>query len=1776
MKRRGFLSFIGVSVSILMMFGMTGVYADESKEAESDIRLITYDAPEGVGLSQKYTVKARPQGSGDDAWQEIDVYGVQVMSNGTREAAMAYFDCTGPVDVRVTVKGKIDYFDDTDEKTGLKKGLLKKGTTTPFRADGSEEGASDVQTVDMPIDTRIYPESYGIEPEYEEGGDTIDFTVNPGQRIVLDPNGDTRQNLQIWADYPLGIPSPEELEKSGKTVTVIDAAEGDSLESAGYDTDVVYVKPGYYSGDSGWANYYVKSNQTWYFEGGAVINGTLNLDYTTNAQLIGHGLIYRPQSAAMTVNDTQSTYIDGMMGLNHGWNDNGGYFINIANSKNVYIKNLKSIARHKWGDTMDIFCSEDVTVEGCFFRGNDDCIAIYGPRWTGNYWGDTGNVRDIKVKNCVLMPDLARPIHFGTHGDSASPNGGRVIDNCRFEDIDILTYNKYAYNPRSGGRMPQAIRMDVSEGNTVSNVYFNNIRIRDYMANKLCELYLTTQDRYGTYTFPGKGVNNVYFKDIDYKNIDPTHGGRIEGYKTAQGTDGMTRNVTFENLKINGKVALGPEEAQINIGSNTKNIRFVESDGSKYIYDPSAVPEDIWPEYYDYAATAEASAEKSENGSAPSAAIDGDDNTVWYSATGERDPSYDSEAKTVAGDGITLDLGEQRHISGVRIKWENPAPTHDYRIYVSKDGIDWSVGHTDEHDIGAVNSKARAEYNKRVKTTWFTNQYDPNQNQDYIIGRYVKVIPLARIQLDIATLEVLGTEKPEADVELADSEQPSVREQISGEIVDDGTANGIPNGGERSIYASDSGQIMGDRGAVTWDSELGKTEVTKEKRSAVFRFDLSNAGKEGMVIKSAKLRLTPMVSKTNLSHNVYKIDNDSADTSEETKIAEFSVPRVETDDFNKSAGLVGISDSNITEYPDELANWQTDADITGEVAAATDALSLHIAYGSGNAGKTEYATSNITGNDRLSGGQIPFLYSGGITPYSKWIYPQLVLTYSDNPDCISAYNDFISAKDELTRAVVKPDAAVSAPKTANNSTVTLESADDSGIVTVTDTEIKYNPDYTGNGQNTKVKLTVTKGEASYSMIVPVRVEGIVSYEIHFATDKNPLGDMSVIIEGKSYRDGIAYAQEGSTVTVSPEANMGYTPLVSVTKAADGSRIPLEDNSFAMPPETVNISVDYTKSSQYGTSRIAASNSVSVKSDGSIQSPDLVIGSGRLTFVKFDLSGYNADVISDSELSFTPSKNASPNTKAIFRVPNNDWDEGTVDRNFSLDGSADADISNFKYTDETGGEQTISLLNGENHGALIMPDAEDASTAAGGILKDYYAASTGRQKTNTIDVTEAIKEALAKGGGIVTLMIYSNGSGNDVYSVNGAPNLLGRPTLTVTESAEYLPDSELVTEIKTEEDLEKFAMLVNGGNSYEGKTVTLANSIDLSEKYNENGLSWTPIGTVTSGESNPFMGTFDGLNNTVSGLYINDADGKVLGLFGEVSGEVKNLTVKGEIIGGSVIGGIAASCDWSVSNCHSEVDINAQRDAGGIVGTLANGGIISSCDNKGNIKPENKETYAGGIVGHNIDGTVKNCINSGKIENGLDGFRNKLGGIVGFLDNGTIKDSANIGEVTSDAAVASYTGDRSQNYVGGIAGYSSYGTILGCSNEGRVHNAVDYSGGIAGYLQCDDLISDCVNTGEVSAENYSGDVVGYINRGNTIEESGGESSPAPNTKTVYAEDGVVIIATYTSEDVLKEIQMAGTVSEGEAVREFNLGQNQKVFIWTSTETLKPVGTKTIME
>lgn len=135
-------------------------------------------------------------------------------------------------------------------------------------------------------------------------------------------------------------------------------------------------------------------------------------------------------------------------------------------------------------------------------------------------------------------------------------------------------------------------------------------------------------------------------------------------------------------------------------------------------------------------------------------------------------------------------------------------------------------------------------------------------------------------------------------------------------------------------------------------------------------------------------------------------------------------------------------------------------------------------------------------------------------------------------------------------------------------------------------------------------------------------------------------------------------------------------------------------------------------------------------------------------------------------------------------------------------------------------------------------------------------------------------------------------------------------------------TETTFTIKNASELAYLAQLVNTQTeSFSGKTVVLGNDIDLSSLCHgadeANGIAaanWTPIG---SSNQVSFAGTLDGKGYTISSLYIQ-TDNAHQGLFGYLSGSVRNLIVTGTVNGGTRdnVAGIAGELYYTakLENC----------------------------------------------------------------------------------------------------------------------------------------------------------------------------------------------------------------------------------------------------------------------
>lgn len=229
---------------------------------------------------------------------------------------------------------------------------------------------------------------------------------------------------------------------------------------------------------------------------------------------------------------------------------------------------------------------------------------------------------------------------------------------------------------------------------------------------------------------------------------------------------------------------------------------------------------------------------------------------------------------------------------------------------------------------------------------------------------------------------------------------------------------------------------------------------------------------------------------------------------------------------------------------------------------------------------------------------------------------------------------------------------------------------------------------------------------------------------------------------------------------------------------------------------------------------------------------------------------------------------------------------------------------------------------------------------------------------------------------------------------------------------WLKDSEYY--ISNANGLKWVASTVNATTPYtptifDETTVYLTNDIDLKNE------EWIPIGDDRS-QRTEWHGTFDGQGYTIWNVKItkktdrDDENKSSYGLFGNVKGTVKNLTVENVSISGApkFIGALIGRLNNGlVENCHvknSSVECN-NWTIGGLVGQW-NDGKISGCS----VEETTVKGYAGvgaiaGLALNKGERTIENCSvkNSSIVKNGSFGgnYDKMFGAVLGATYNGEL-------------------------------------------------------------------------------------------------------------------------------------------------------------------------------
>jgi len=288
----------------------------------------------------------------------------------------------------------------------------------------------------------------------------------------------------------------------------------------------------------------LKDNDAVYIAGGAVVYGGIRVEGASDIRVFGRGILDGgfEHRRMVKLQDGKHITFSGIM-IRNGvtWTNT------LINCTDVTYQDVKVVSFGPGGDGINPLGSRQVTIDHCFLRCTDDCIAIKAP-------DSTHIIKDIRITNNTMIGYAFSDgvtIGFETNGPSISDV---TIRNC-----DILL-------ARGGSRVDghSAFSIICDGPADIHNILFEDIRAEERVL-KLFELHITDGTKYGIN--PPGHIRDIHLKNIAWATPKPII---LRGFDDNH----WVKNVTFENCTIDSQPLTEALDAVFEVNAFVEDVYF--------------------------------------------------------------------------------------------------------------------------------------------------------------------------------------------------------------------------------------------------------------------------------------------------------------------------------------------------------------------------------------------------------------------------------------------------------------------------------------------------------------------------------------------------------------------------------------------------------------------------------------------------------------------------------------------------------------------------------------------------------------------------------------------------------------------------------------------------------------------------------------------------------------------------------------------------------------------------------------------------------------------------------------------------------------------------------------------------------------------------------------------------------------------------------------------------------------------------------------------------
>lgn len=368
------------------------------------------------------------------------------------------------------------------------------------------------------FDLRQNIESVVVRPisknyTYSNEGGSVKLYLRPYDRVDVEINGDETNPLFIFVN-PL--------------------EEGNRPDEN--DPNVKYFKAGGVYGDH--ITQTLKSGQTLYIEGGAILTGGIISEGLTDVKIAGCGILDGRETStqAIKIGKTKGLTIENVTVLNRDM-----WTTYLWECEDVVVDNYKVVAvattHHQYGaenDGCNLLGCKNAVVSRSFSYCHDDAFCIKAQKWLVG-----AEVDNVEFRDCIA---------WNVGGGSSFQVGAELNKNVN----DVRFRNVYAI--RTAGRTPSLRRGSLSlqncAGGKVTNISYDGVWAEDPREYGIYFGILKTSYEIGQGVewTPGE-VDGVSVKNVNFL-VKPPYGFHFQGYDVDVH---RLKNITLENITIAGE-----------------------------------------------------------------------------------------------------------------------------------------------------------------------------------------------------------------------------------------------------------------------------------------------------------------------------------------------------------------------------------------------------------------------------------------------------------------------------------------------------------------------------------------------------------------------------------------------------------------------------------------------------------------------------------------------------------------------------------------------------------------------------------------------------------------------------------------------------------------------------------------------------------------------------------------------------------------------------------------------------------------------------------------------------------------------------------------------------------------------------------------------------------------------------------------------------------------------------------------------------------------------